>query len=238
MWDLVRTLALMLLRHYPTDIDIAESAVALPRLWAMPVLSADRSVPAAPARTAAEALPVNFAKNRERRGQGAELNPSALQSRRVDSVRSGIHDTGESSFHPLAGSKTLGPSVKLSRLNRIGRVSDSARLIQAQKSLLACGEAPSPVSQLTLAFEAGYLCCVEIAALRAFNLAAVEHPCSEVIRLATEQLALGLADVEQLERLRDWRLYALEQERPCSPAAAIELAQRILESARRLLGGR
>ncbi|WP_338943262.1 BPSL0761 family protein [Paraburkholderia sp. 22B1P] len=31
--DLVRTLAFSLLRHYPLDVDIDVSALALPRLW-------------------------------------------------------------------------------------------------------------------------------------------------------------------------------------------------------------
>lgn len=36
MWDLVRTLALMLLRHYPQNDDITKSAIALPSVWSMP----------------------------------------------------------------------------------------------------------------------------------------------------------------------------------------------------------
>ncbi|WP_313064403.1 BPSL0761 family protein [Paraburkholderia sp. LEh10] len=35
--DLVRTLALTLLRHYPLEVDIAVSAAALPGVWAEPV---------------------------------------------------------------------------------------------------------------------------------------------------------------------------------------------------------
>jgi hypothetical protein len=34
--DLVRTLAMTLLRHYPTVVDIDVSAAALPNLWAEP----------------------------------------------------------------------------------------------------------------------------------------------------------------------------------------------------------
>ncbi|WP_081063712.1 BPSL0761 family protein [Burkholderia multivorans] len=34
--DLVRTLAITLLRHYPSEADIDASAIALPSLWAEP----------------------------------------------------------------------------------------------------------------------------------------------------------------------------------------------------------
>ncbi|WMY11083.1 BPSL0761 family protein [Paraburkholderia phenoliruptrix] len=34
--DLVRTLAMTLLRHYPSEADIDVSAIALPSLWAEP----------------------------------------------------------------------------------------------------------------------------------------------------------------------------------------------------------
>lgn len=34
--DLVRTLAMTLLRHYPSEADIDVSAIALPRVWAEP----------------------------------------------------------------------------------------------------------------------------------------------------------------------------------------------------------
>lgn len=36
MWDLIRTLAMMILRHYPRDEDIVESAAVLPSLWSAP----------------------------------------------------------------------------------------------------------------------------------------------------------------------------------------------------------
>ena len=36
MWDLIRTLAMTILRHYPRDEDIVESAAALPSLWSAP----------------------------------------------------------------------------------------------------------------------------------------------------------------------------------------------------------
>ena len=36
MWDLIRTLAMIILRHYPRDDDIVESAAALPSLWSVP----------------------------------------------------------------------------------------------------------------------------------------------------------------------------------------------------------
>ncbi|SDI38976.1 hypothetical protein SAMN04487926_11634 [Paraburkholderia steynii] len=35
--DLVRTLAMTLLRHYPLEVDISVSAAALPGLWADPL---------------------------------------------------------------------------------------------------------------------------------------------------------------------------------------------------------
>jgi len=37
MWDLVRTAAMNALRHYPLEVDIAASAVALPSVWAVPL---------------------------------------------------------------------------------------------------------------------------------------------------------------------------------------------------------
>jgi hypothetical protein len=40
--DLVRTLAMTLLRHYPSKADIDMSAVALPSLWADPAKIASR----------------------------------------------------------------------------------------------------------------------------------------------------------------------------------------------------
>lgn len=40
--DLVRTLALTLLRHYPSESDIDVSAAALPNLWADPTKIASR----------------------------------------------------------------------------------------------------------------------------------------------------------------------------------------------------
>jgi hypothetical protein len=40
--DLVRTLAMTLLRHYPTAVDIDVSAAALPNLWAEPAKVARR----------------------------------------------------------------------------------------------------------------------------------------------------------------------------------------------------
>ncbi|WP_250481212.1 BPSL0761 family protein [Caballeronia sp. GAOx1] len=36
MWDLVRTMAMMLLRHYPRSEDIEKSALALPSVWSIP----------------------------------------------------------------------------------------------------------------------------------------------------------------------------------------------------------
>jgi hypothetical protein len=41
MWDLVRTVAMNALRNYPTEADIAASAVALPSLWGTPSPSQD-----------------------------------------------------------------------------------------------------------------------------------------------------------------------------------------------------
>ncbi|WP_305870083.1 MULTISPECIES: BPSL0761 family protein [unclassified Caballeronia] len=40
--DLVRTLAMTLLRHYPSEADIDVSAIALPSLWAEPAKIASR----------------------------------------------------------------------------------------------------------------------------------------------------------------------------------------------------
>ncbi|WP_338048485.1 BPSL0761 family protein [Paraburkholderia terrae] len=36
MWDLVRTVASQLLRHFPLDIDLSVSASALPGVWSSP----------------------------------------------------------------------------------------------------------------------------------------------------------------------------------------------------------
>ncbi|SMG39856.1 BPSL0761 family protein [Paraburkholderia susongensis] len=36
MWGLVRTMAARLLRHYPQDVDLGVSALALPGVWAPP----------------------------------------------------------------------------------------------------------------------------------------------------------------------------------------------------------
>ncbi|CAL8477050.1 conserved protein of unknown function (plasmid) [Caballeronia sp. S22] len=40
--DLVRTLAMTLLRHYPSEAEIERSAIALPSLWAEPAKVARR----------------------------------------------------------------------------------------------------------------------------------------------------------------------------------------------------
>lgn len=40
--DLVRTLAMTLLRHYPRDVDIDVSAAAIPHLWAEPAMARRR----------------------------------------------------------------------------------------------------------------------------------------------------------------------------------------------------
>ncbi|WP_309587811.1 BPSL0761 family protein [Paraburkholderia phenoliruptrix] len=45
MWDLVRSLAMMLLRHYPQIEDISKSARALPSVWSTPS-NGEQTVPA------------------------------------------------------------------------------------------------------------------------------------------------------------------------------------------------
>ena len=67
MWTLVRTLAMMILRHYPRDEDVVESAAALPSLWSAPP-------------PAKEAVPSRWHHNRLHTLGVDELNLGALPS--------------------------------------------------------------------------------------------------------------------------------------------------------------
>jgi hypothetical protein len=73
MWDLVRTAALMLLRHFPTDRDIVASSVALPTLWATPL---PNNEPDMAEHRAGVTASMSLTMLIERGGEGATLNSS------------------------------------------------------------------------------------------------------------------------------------------------------------------
>lgn len=94
----------------------------------------------------------------------------------------------------------------------------------------------SPRTGLSCAFDAVYLCFVELAESRGFDVAKMEHPSDLLISLSSETLGLTGGDVEFVRQLGCWcRHGSVLDAAPCSFERAVAVAQMIYQRTSALL---
>jgi hypothetical protein len=115
-------------------------------------------------------------------------------------------------------------------------------LQRAEERLRYCAVAGTPPStRVVSAFDAIYLCCMHVNAQTTRPRQDELCPNQDVVLAALDSVSAGawnlslpLESVDLVMCLMRWCLFGLEEDMPCDPERAIELAEEVVSRARQL----
>jgi hypothetical protein len=122
--------------------------------------------------------------------------------------------------------------------------SPSTRLLRAEQLLRDCAvNFIAPSTRVVAAFDAIYLCCLDVAEFAQRSERDEGHPYADIVIAALDFLVSARAgdsplpaeSVDLVLRLMQWSFVGVGEDMPCTPAHAVELANQVVSRTHALL---